>query len=66
VGFKFSSLSSTVCLDDFGAILGKTLKGVHGNQNNATVCIDTMLSISVANGVEYCKDIEGENEMRVG
>jgi hypothetical protein len=52
VGLKFSSPSSTISLDNLRAILGDTLKGVHGDQNDATISIDTMLCIAVPNGVK--------------
>ena len=55
---EFSSLSSTVCLYNFWAILCNTLKRVHRDQNDATVGVDTMLCIAVANGVKNCAEIE--------
>jgi hypothetical protein len=59
VWLEFSSLSSTVRLDDLGAILGNALKRVHRNQNDATIGIDTMLCIAVPNGVKDWAEIEG-------
>lgn len=68
MGFKFSSPSSTVCLDNLGAILCNTLKRVHSDQDDATVGVDTMLCIAVPNGMkdytdnEECKnDLDGRN-----
>lgn len=58
---EFSSLSSTVRLDDLRAILGNTLKRVHRNQNDATVGVDTMLCIAVPNGVQDW--VENEERM---
>jgi hypothetical protein len=52
VRLKVSSPSSTVSLDDLRAILGDTLKRVHGDQNNATISVDTMLCIAVPNGMK--------------
>ena len=55
---EFSSLSSTVCLNDLRAILGNTLKRVHRDQNDATVGVDTMLCIAVPYGVKNWEEIE--------
>ena len=52
VGLKVSSPSSTISLDDLRAILGNTLKGVHGDQNDAAISVDTMLCIAVPNGMK--------------
>ena len=51
MGLQFPSPSTTVCLNDFRAIEGDALEGIHGNKDNSTVGINTMLSISVPNGM---------------
>jgi hypothetical protein len=55
---EFSSLSSTVRLDDLRAILGNPLKRVHRDQNDAAIGVDTMLRIAVPNGVKDWAEIE--------
>jgi hypothetical protein len=65
VGLKFSSPSPTVRLDDLGAILSNALKWVHGNQNNATICVDTMLSIAIPNSVKDWTNVEAANYIQL-
>jgi hypothetical protein len=50
--FKLASLSAGVCLNDIGAIQGDALERVDSNEHNTTVGIDTVLRISIANGME--------------
>lgn len=47
MGFKFSSLSSAVGLDDLGSIESDALEWVYGNEDNSTVCVDAMLGIAI-------------------
>jgi hypothetical protein len=52
MGLKIASLSAAVGLNNLGAIHGDALEGIDGNKYNTTVGIYTVLSISVANGME--------------
>ena len=52
VGLKISSSTTIICLDNFWAIEGHTLERVDGNENDAGICIDTMLRITIADGMK--------------
>ena len=54
MGLELSSPPATVCLDNLGAIESDTLEWVDGNKHNSTICVDAVLRISVADGVEDC------------
>ena len=52
VGLKISSSTTIVCLDDFWAIESDTLEGVDGNEDDARICIDAMLRVTIADGMK--------------
>ena len=54
MGLELSSPPATVCLDNLGAIESDTLEWVDGNKHDSTICVDAVLRISVADGVEDC------------
>lgn len=49
---EFTTSSTIVRLDDLGAVKSDALEGVHGDENNAGVCVYAMLGISISDGVE--------------
>jgi hypothetical protein len=51
---QVSSPTATVCLNNFGTIKGDTLERIDGDENNATIGIDTVLSITISDGMEHC------------
>ena len=51
---QLASPPTTVRLNNFRAIERNTLKRVDRDQNYATVGVDTMLGIAVANGMQNC------------
>lgn len=54
--FKLSFPTATVSLNNFWPIQCDALKGVDGNEHNATVRVDAVLRISVANCMEHCEE----------
>ena len=53
---EFTTSSTIVRLDDLGAVKSDALEGVHGDENNAGVCVYAMLGISISDGVEHLRE----------
>ena len=49
---EFASPPAVVCLYDFRTIESDTLEGVDGNEDNSGVCIDAVLSVTIADCVK--------------
>lgn len=49
---EFPSPSTAVCLNDLWTIKSDSLERIHGYKDNARVCINAMLGIAIANGME--------------
>jgi hypothetical protein len=54
VRFKFSSTSTMVRLNNLRAVEGNTLERIYGNENDSTVCVDAVLSITISDRVKNC------------
>ena len=69
MGLKFASPSAAVGLNDLWTIESDALERIHGNENDAGIGIDTMLSIAIANCMQdwsACeRNIEEKLSMRV-
>ena len=50
--FEFASPPTAIGLDDFGTIESNSLEGVHGDENDAGVSIDTVLGIAIPDSVK--------------
>lgn len=53
MGFQFPSPSTAISLNDLGPIESNALKGVHGNEDDTTVGVYTMLRVSIPNSVKH-------------
>ena len=63
MGLEFTSPPSTVGLDDLWAIEGDPLERIHGDEDNAGIGVDTMLSITIPDGVKDWRERLCEWEM---
>lgn len=53
--FQVTPFSTTVCLNDLGAIQSNALEWVNGDEYYAAIGIDAVLSVAVSNGMEHYK-----------
>lgn len=51
---QFAPALARVRLDDLGAVQIQSEEGIDSNEDNAGVCVDETLGISVENGVKDC------------
>lgn len=49
---QLASPTTTICLNDLGAIERDALEGIDSDEDDSTVGIDAMLGIAIANGMQ--------------
>lgn len=54
MGFELASPAAIVCLDNFWAIEGDALEGVDSDEDDTGVGVDTVLCVTIADGMKDC------------